>query len=104
MGKQLGYGTFGKVHLATHHITQQERAIKTIVKNTVSKVKAEREKFLKEVDTLKTISHPNIIKIYEFYEDHKNFHLVTEVCSGGELFDYIIESKTLDENMAARVM
>lgn len=32
-------------------------------------------------------SHPNIIKIYEFYQDSKYFYIVSELCTGGELFE-----------------
>ncbi len=44
-----------------------------------------------EVDILKNMDHPNILKLYEVFEDRKLFHLVTELCLGGELFDYITE-------------
>lgn len=33
------------------------------------------------------MDHPNILKIYEFYQDDTNFYIVSEYCDGGELFD-----------------
>lgn len=42
------------------------------------------------------------MKLYEFYEDDRNFHLVTEFISGGELFDYIVQSGNVGEPTAAR--
>jgi len=44
----------------------------------------EEEKRLRtEVRMLSKLDHPNILKIYEFYEDVNNFYIVTEYCSGG---------------------
>jgi len=36
------------------------------------------------------LDHPNILKVYDFYEDEKCCYIVTELCTGGELFDKII--------------
>ena len=35
------------------------------------------------------LSHPNIMTLYEYYEDEKRFYMVTELCTGDELFDEI---------------
>ena len=45
------------------------------------------ESFKTEVATLKILDHPNILKLYEVFEDKKKYFLVTELCKGGELFD-----------------
>lgn len=49
------------------------------------------------------MDHPNIIKLYEYFEDTKNVYLITEICSGGELFDKIIEKEYFDEQYAAKI-
>lgn len=41
--------------------------------------------------------------MYEYFEDKKNFYLVTELCSGGELFDKIIEKEVFTEPEAAHL-
>lgn len=46
---------------------------------------------LKEVRILKELDHPNIIKIYDFFEDEKRYYVVVDICSGGELFDHIVQ-------------
>jgi len=49
------------------------------------------------VDILRKLDHPHIIKLYEYFEDAKNVYLICEMCSGGELFDKIIEKEYFDE-------
>ena len=42
-----------------------------------------------EIDILKKLSHPNIVKIYEFYVSENHYYIITEYCKEGELFSYI---------------
>ena len=42
-----------------------------------------------EIDILKKLSHPNIVKIYEFYFSNSHYYIITEFCKEGELFSYI---------------
>jgi calcium-dependent protein kinase len=42
-----------------------------------------------EVNILKNLDHPNIVRLYEVFEEKKNIYLVTELCEGRELFDEI---------------
>ena len=48
-----------------------------------------RQDFIHETDMLRKLAHQNIITIYEIFEDQVQFYLVTELCSGGDLFDEI---------------
>lgn len=57
-----------------------------------------------EIDILKNLDHPNIVKLYEVFEDKNSIYLVTEICSGGELFDEIIVRHSFNERDAAVVM
>ena len=50
-----------------------------------------------EISVFRLMDHPNILRLFEFYEDNLNFHLVTELCTGGELFDRIVENEHLNE-------
>ena len=51
----------------------------------------EKTRLKYEIDLLKNLDHPNIVKLYEVFEDKQNIYLVTELCNGGELFDVIVE-------------
>ena len=54
----------------------------------------------REIDILRGVDHPNIIKFYGTYEDDKYFHIIMEHCDGGELFDRIVD-KGFSEKQAA---
>ena len=45
-----------------------------------------------DIEILKEMDHPNILKLYEFYDEKKRYYVVTELCTGGELY-YEITSK-----------
>jgi calcium-dependent protein kinase len=53
---------------------------------------------------LKRLDHPNVIKLYEMYEDEKRYYLVTELCTGGELFDEITIRGQFEEEHAAIII
>ena len=99
LGETLGQGAFGTVRKAVHKVTNQERAIKILKKRQQD----ERKLFL-EVNILSKLTHPNIMEIYEFYEDKANFYIVSELCKGGELFDKITEKGCFKEAEACPIM
>ncbi len=68
-------------------VTGETRACKQLAKGRI----ANMEKFKLEINIMKQADHPNIIKLYEVYEDNRYIYLIMEECTGGELFDRIIE-------------
>lgn len=62
--------------MVIHKRNQIERAMKVIKKQGVSK--EEKEQMFKEVSILKQLDHPNIIKIFDMYEDEECIYLVIE--------------------------
>ncbi|CAE7431579.1 CPK2, partial [Symbiodinium microadriaticum] len=84
---ELGHGHYGVVRKCQNRQTKEYFAVKTIKKSKVGRL----ETLKREIEILKTMDHPNIIKLYDVFEDDKYLHLVTELCTGGELFDRIIE-------------
>lgn len=83
---------------AEHKETKNIRAIKTIPKSKITNW----DRFTTEVKILQTLDHPHVIKMYEYFEEDKNVHLVTELCTGGELFDKIVKEEFFTEKNAAR--
>jgi len=97
--KELGSGAFGVVLRCVHRQTKQERACKVIAKNKIKNI----THFKDEIAILQKLDHPHILKLYEYFEDAKNFYLVTEMCRGGEVFDKIIEKEHFSEVEAAKL-
>ena len=87
--KQLGDGTYGSVLKAVNRSTGEVVAIKKMKKKFYT---WEECMNLREVKSLKKLNHPNIIKIYEMWEDEKFFFLVMEYCAGGEMLDFIADN------------
>ena len=83
--KILGKGGYGKVYQVKNKITQEINACKQISKKDIPNI----ERLANEISILKKVDHPNIIKLYEIFEDEKNIYLIMEKCNGGELFDKI---------------
>mmetsp|Transcript_10884 Transcript_10884/g.23588 ORF Transcript_10884/g.23588 Transcript_10884/m.23588 type:complete len:492 (-) Transcript_10884:271-1746(-) len=91
--KEIGHGHYGVVRKCMDRETKIWYAIKSIRKSKVGKV----DVLKREVALLKECEHPNIIQLVEVHEDQKYLHLITELCTGGELFDRIIEKTQSEE-------
>jgi len=98
--KKIGEGTYGSVVIGVHQATNVERAIKTMSKGNIKHV----HRFMQEISIMKAMDHPNIIKLFETFEDRKQIFLVMELCKGGELFDRIIEAGHFTEKDCAQVV
>lgn len=98
----IGSGLFGAVYKAKHKKSGVIRAIKRIKKDHVNA--ANLHSLLNDVEILKKLDHPNIIKVYEFYQDEAAYYVVTDLCTGGELFDTILKEKVFTESRAAEYM
>lgn len=84
--KEIGSGAFGKVFRVRNKISSLTFACKQVPKNHI----VDPEIFNREIELLIKMDHPNIIKLYEVFEDKRYIYLVLEECIGGELFDRLI--------------
>ena len=88
IGKMLGSGAFGEVRVCVHRESGAQRAVKVLRKSHMDE--DEKKMLFNEINNLKDLDHPNILKMYEFFEDEKRYYIVTDICKGGELFDEIV--------------
>ncbi|GAA6078864.1 serine/threonine-protein kinase SIK2a isoform X1 [Tachysurus ichikawai] len=98
--RTLGKGNFAVVKLARHRITKSEVAIKIIDKTQLDA--ANLEKIYREVEIMKLLDHPHIIKLYQVMETKNMLYLVTEYAKNGEIFDYLASHGRLSEAEARR--
>lgn len=89
---RLGKGSYGSVYLATHRITGDERAVKVMNVDRVTSYYL--RKLHLEISILKTLDHPNIIKLQDVFFGKRSVYLVTDLCRGGELFEMLNNGKS----------
>jgi len=95
--KPLASGSYGAVHIGTQKLTKEKRAVKIIPKYKMASV----DVFINEIDLMRLVDHPNIIRLYEWFEDKSNVYIVMDLCDGGELFDKISSEGHFSEQVAA---
>jgi len=99
----LGKGKFGLVKLGEHKESGRQVAIKIINKEVIEGMELERIK--SEIDILKIAKHPNIIKLYDVFENEKYIYIIMEYCAGGDLFNYIEKRDfKIKESRAAEIV
>ncbi|CAK62290.1 unnamed protein product (macronuclear) [Paramecium tetraurelia] len=102
IGQVLGQGAFGKVCKVTHKTTGLIRAMKQIKKSEL--IKEDEQKLFQEMNILKNLDHPHIVKLYELYQDQTNYYMITEYLSGGELFERIKKMQVFTEKRASELV
>jgi calcium-dependent protein kinase len=96
--EEIGKSSLARVYKAQNRHTEQLRVIK------VGPANKEEIKRNMEVEILKRLAHPNIIEVYDFYQDSRNVFIVSEFCAGSELYEVILKRKSFDEKDAAKIM
>ena len=95
--EKLGTGIYGYVKKAIHKKTKQERPIKFISKKQIPSLEGYRE----ALKSIRGLDHPNIVKLYEWYEDKNFVYFVTELCEGDPFLEKLSETKNFSEQLCA---
>ncbi|CAG9321174.1 unnamed protein product [Blepharisma stoltei] len=98
--KKLGSGGFGTVYQVVDKRTNIERAMKELPRSKMTQEASAQ--MLSEVEILRTLDHPNIMKVYELIESRKSYYIITEFLTGGDLFGKLLKEKNLSEKAAAK--
>ena len=85
----IGKGSFATVKKAKNRETGVRYAVKVLTKKKMSE--EDLIGLQTEIEILKQVDHPNVVKLIEVYEDERHYCLVMEYMEGGELFEEILE-------------
>ena len=96
LGRPIGEGTYGKVRLGTHRLTGTSVAIKQVPK-------AHCANLTREIHHHRRLHHPNVMQLFEVLATESSIWMVTELCAGGELYDYLVEREVMPEAEARRI-
>jgi len=86
--KELGVGSFGRVVLVQHKVTQAQYAIKAIDKRNTTNIQ-EKPYFRREIEIMYRIHHPNVVKLFGHFEDNTYCYFIMEYIPGGNIYSYV---------------
>jgi calcium-dependent protein kinase len=94
--EELGEGAYGVVKkVCLKENPETIRAMKIIPKENI--MEGQSQKLLDEIQILRKLEHPNIMKIYEYFNDSKNIYIVSELCDQGDLLGKMIKLGSMSE-------
>ncbi|DBA00254.1 TPA: hypothetical protein N0F65_007898 [Lagenidium giganteum] len=102
LGRKLGSGAYSVVHIATNRKTCKQVAVKCIAKSSLSSSDVIALK--QEVKIMSDLDHPNLVPLLDYFEEERYYYIVTPLCTGGELFDTLVNRKTYTEEDARELM
>lgn len=92
--REIGRGTYGVVYLARRREDGKKVAVKELPRTRVNDVRALHA----EITIMKSIrGHPNVLRMYGFYENHVRVQIVLDYCRGGEVFEAVVKRRGLTE-------
>ncbi|XP_064209683.1 serine/threonine-protein kinase Chk2 isoform X1 [Anguilla rostrata] len=100
LSRKIGVGVCGEVKLAFERATCKKVAVKTISKKDFPSVGTASRNAEREIEILKKIDHPCLIKTEDFFQTDESYYIVLELMEGGELFDRVKAKKQLPEPIA----
>ena len=86
--KELGVGSFGRVLLVQHKITQAKYAIKAIDKRNKNNIE-EKPYFRREIEIMYRVHHPNVVKLFGHFEDNSYCYFIMEYIPGGNIYSLV---------------
>ena len=96
--RTIGKGSFATVRKCKNRATGEYFAVKILSKRKMAP--EDKASLQQEIDIMKQIDHPNIVKMIDFFEDEGHYCIVMEMMQGGELFEQILNREQFSESEA----
>jgi tRNA A-37 threonylcarbamoyl transferase component Bud32 len=101
----LGVGSTSTVHRCVRKASDEHFACKIIDCQLIEeRFQGMMQQFQTEIEALRQLKHPGIIRLYDVYITAERIFIVMELMEGGELFDYVVQKGTLTEEEASRIV
>ncbi|SCW02554.1 LAFE_0F09010g1_1 [Lachancea fermentati] len=103
-GRTLGAGSFGVVRQARKISTGENVAVKILLKKALKGKDVQLQMLYDELSILQRLDHPNIVRFKDWFESKDKFYIVTQLATGGELFDRILKKGKFTEKDAVKIV
>eukprot|EP00928_Gymnodinium_smaydae_P006422 TRINITY_DN1226_c0_g2_i2.p1 TRINITY_DN1226_c0_g2~~TRINITY_DN1226_c0_g2_i2.p1 ORF type:complete len:718 (-),score=190.38 TRINITY_DN1226_c0_g2_i2:134-2287(-) len=97
-GDELGAGAYGSVFKAFHRATKVDHAMKAVPKD-----KVQADELWKEVEIMKQLDHPHLVRLYQVFEDEQKIYIALELCAGGGFHQKLCAAQYLPERTASKI-
>lgn len=91
LGKKLGEGAYAVVHTAINKKTNDRIAMKIYDKEKILSNASRKRSVSREIELLRRLEHPNIVRLYESIDTKKTLNLVMEHVEGKSLYEFVKE-------------
>ena len=96
----IGQGSFATVYRGQHRTTKRVVAVKAIVRSRLNQKL--QENLEAEISIMKSLSHPNVVQLFEVQTTERHVYLILEFCPGGDLMRVIRARGSLERGTGGR--
>jgi len=104
VSKLIGKGSFAKVYVALKNETNVTYAVKAFNKDFISSSDKGKESLINEVNVMRKLNHPYLLRLYESHETENSIYFIVDVISGGELIKYVKEKGYMNDSNLRKLM
>jgi len=102
--KMIGKGSFARVYMVENKETKKKFAVKAFSKEHICGQNKGKEALMNEIEIMKQLKHPNIMKLEELHESKNSIYLVLELLEGGELLQFLWSKGSLTNSDHIQIM